>query len=557
MKQMAKTKEKILKRRVLLVGNNVDKRELFETMDKISKDWDIKRLIFQGRFIIYLRLVLFILLLGHSISALVTSDFFLNINELSIRVSLNLLLATLTILGALALLYELVSSIKDIREQSMELRKYFRYTISKSVPRTPLDMWRFIQGSVADIQMYNTIRNLSEVDDAENQIQYEVCYTGMPYYTTHCLDSIYVKWNTETLKGIKRKQKLGTRMSLWRFFNQYCQDTILAMAEKSYFKENNKHVEYSNSVFGILFSSMYFQKEIEQANIKLAKKLKVNIVIGGYPEEDTLLKEKLALEWMKMVLAPEYFEIEVNGKGKADIEVLDITCFEDKNKLEFWDRIKKDWRLRRLPIKRYIVLPVDGEEIPRSISKKNEEEIEIICIGGAEQNMALQHTVNCYRWSEPEGKRKVGFAENIWDGAFCDDFLMGTEGLVYGVRDNVIGRMMDDKGISCKAEVYKLDFPVNKFSFYGVYGYSAMASKIALCELIYCLDKKCEMVFNQMIPGFHEEKKKVLDYVLASEKETPIYKTSTGDQWDTEDLMNHVEKLRVWLGSSKNQIEIL
>lgn len=544
-----------MKKRIILVGNNVNKGELFDVMNLISRDRDIKNLIFRGRFMIFLRFGGLLILLYYSISSLISEDYFGQINQLNLIGSLNLFTQVVIIISIAFLVYGLVTSLNDIKEQSMGIFKYLRYTLSKNVPHSPHDIWRFLQGSVADIQMYNTIRNLSAIDGNGDNLKYDICYTGVPYYDTYCLDSIYIKWNPQKGGISKYFTAEGTYFSYLSFLNKYCQSIIIAMAEKAYFREGNKHVEYSNSVFGMLFSSMYFKSEIERCNKKYEQKIKVNIKIK---DDESGIKKKLALEWMKMVLTPDVFEISVDGMD-ALIEVTDITLMGGSNKKVVEHKASiNDIGLRRIPIKRYIAIPRDGEELPKSILRDGSGELEVVCIGGAEQNMALQHAVNCYRWDSIDDEKKIGFAENVWDGVFCSDFLMGTEGLVYGVRDDVMGRVLDDKGISCKAEVYRLNFGKrdSSLSFYGVYGYSAMASKIALCELIYCLDKtdRNGMKLRQFIPNEHMEMKSILDYILTKEENKSIFETKTGKEWDDKDLMNHAKDLLEWLQKDENEI---
>lgn len=113
---------------------------------------------------IFLRFGGLLILLYYSISSLISEDYFGQINQLNLIGSLNLFTQVVIIISIVFLVYGLVTSLNDIKEQSMGIFKYLRYTLSKNVPHSPHDIWRFLQGSVADIQMYNTIRNLSAID---------------------------------------------------------------------------------------------------------------------------------------------------------------------------------------------------------------------------------------------------------------------------------------------------------------------------------------------------------------------------------------------------------
>lgn len=507
---------------IFIVGNNVDKKLVEKVRNVISRDKDIRRLISRGTTMIFLKFFLVLTAFGFSVYGLLGTEF---------RISF-------TIPGLIIAVFSFVSFCKDcmeMKEKSMSIIGYMKYIFSKSRPGTPHDIWRYIPGSVADIQMVNTCKH---VNDAE----IGVMYAGMPYYDTIFIDRIYVRWHTEG-KKMKWLHRLRQKISYYRFLDDFSQRTIIAMADKRYFKKENKHIEYSNSVFGILFSSMYIESEVRRLDLTYSKENKIKIVICIKDKAE----RRYAEEWIRYCTNPDTFEIVPEGQP-CTLEITGISVLRNQ-------KSAKPGKSIAIPVKRFIALPVcksSQDKSPFPDVTKTEEGCNIICIGGAEQNLALQACINSYRWQNKSDRTgcEIGFAENVLDNVSDSGFLAGTEGLVYGVRGSVIGRMISSQTSSCRSEVYRLCWskPALKgVNMYGIYGYSAMATKMTLCHIVRNItDSSTDNLVPQSdccIPGRRMKPQELLDFVVTDETDKPIFATDDGQLWDCEDLMNNYKAL--------------
>lgn len=513
---------------LFIIGNNIDKKKMDEVNQKIAKDGDIRCLINIGNLDIIIRIMVILVAVGVIVCSNITNEW-------------NLQFTTSGLLVGSITFYSLCGDLVEMKENSISLVNYIKYIFSKSRPYSPLEIWKFIQGSVADIQLVNTCKSLckDEID---------IMYAGQPYYETIFINSITIRWNDEG--KIKWLRALKHRKRYIRYFRQYAQRTIVAMADKRYFVDENKHVEYSNSVFGILFTSGYLKEEINYKNEKDLIRIKINI-----SEKE---KRRYAKEWLQYCTTPEIFCFVDDNDSKYDLEITGIdtsSSIKDKQK-------KKRLTEIRIPVKRFIAIPtrykgIDVGPFPGVIDLDKVHKV--IVIGGAEQNLALQCLINSYRWDKKNKEYIVGFAENEFEHVRSERLLVGTEGLVYGVRQDIIERMSGRSEVSCKAEVYRLLWPSNKrlnnINMYGVYGYSAMATKMTLCYFIYNMYGNSDNS-SEYEPGKYVKFKELLDYELTGESDKPIFKTRDGRDWDCKDYMNDINALKTWFKRNNNESHI-
>lgn len=524
-------------KKVFFVGNNVDKGKLDNVMTKVSRDRDLRRLIREGRNIILKTIIIVGISVGTAIAGM--------LNE-----SIVMPASIVAFLLAVQAIYSFIGDIKDTTDKTMQWFNYIKYYFSAKSPRTPLDLWRFMQGSVADIQMLNTCEHI-------NQEKFDVVYAGLPYYEPVYIDSVVLDWKQKGNIFVRIYKIIRQYMAYRKFYKEYAEKTIIAKADAKFFKNGHNHLECSNAGFGMLFFTQYIHNEIVRRGEKHKDKIKISINIQEDDEKVREKKQKCVYQWMQYCTTPEIFEIVVGDEAEATIKVIDISM--DENKLRKGNKICKF--LYRIPIKRFIVYPANNiskNEYPLP-DQYVQNESTIFCIGGAEQNLALQCVVNYYRWNE-NGKLKIGYAENVFENVSDEGFLMGTEGLVYGVRKDAIGRLVPQKEASCKAEVFCLNFEktMPKTKFYEIYGYSAMATKMSLCKLMHSLSKLVEKEgyyecneIERCIPGEAMGKLELIDYVVSRTPDIKVFRTKEGREFDREDLMNNQEKLSLFMEKNK------
>ena len=520
-------------KKVFLVGNNVDKGKLDSVMTRVSRDMDLWCLIWRGNFV----LIRSIFKITVSVAGFVIG---LELGKFKLPVGI------LAVLLFAQTIYSFIASIVDATDKTMKWFNYIKYYVSPKKPCTPLGIWRFMQGSVADIQMLNTSEQL-----AGEKI--DVVYAGLPYYETVYISSIVLKWKHKGNIFVRIWRVFWQKLAYWKFHKEYAEKMVIAKADAKYFKNGDKHIECSNAGFGMLYFSQYMRNELVRRGEKYKDKIKISINIQEENKEIRERKMKCVKQWMQFCTAPEIFDIVEGDDKDAAIKVVDVSTDQDKfSKGNILCKL-----LYRIPVKRFIVYPTkdmskNGYPLP---DQYVENESTILCIGGAEQNLALQCIVNYYRWNE-KGDLKIGYAENVFENDLEKDFLMGTEGLVYGVRKDPIGRMVPKEEPSCKAALFRLNFKntMPKTVFYEIYGYSAMATKISLCKLIHSLsisnNKFTEYECNDIekcIPGQAIGKLELIDYVVSKTPEKKVFRTKEGNEFDREDLMNNPDKLKLFI----------
>ena len=506
----------------LIIGNNINRKNTGCVKAKIANDKDIKLLIKYGRKFPLIRETLTLVL------AIIL--FVKDITDFSISLSVLLILPA----------YSFVTSFKelcrDLKEWFMGIIHYFSFLSSRSCPKEPLDIWRFHQGSSIDLQMFETLKRF-------NKSSGDALYSGEPYYKPIYIDSIIISW--------KNGDKLKLREK-WRFkkiFERYARRTLVAHADQKYFREGNKHIESSHAVFGILFSSLYFKSEIEALNRKNGR-IKIEYKIDKNDTE----KYVAAKEWLHYCLTPDIIERNnVDNKDLLTLVIEDIITDNEKitNKNSLRNKIS-------LPVKRYIVIPEGRdctEETYCPFPAKTMSST-FFSLGGSEQNLALQCIISQYIWQNPKSRR-VGFAENAFEEGGRKSFLTGTEGLVYGVTESVIGRILSGKD-TCKSEVFIMPFEKWNICLYSIFGYSAPATKMSFTQLLMSISKSQK----DFIPAQRLETANLIEYKIKNTDEKgnvvdKIFDTYSMRQWDNLDLMNSPEELRRWLeDTNENFIEV-
>lgn len=562
-----------MKEYIFLLGNNIDRKFLVDVKKKISKDKDIRKLIRYSRRLIFIEIVLLLCSLTPILVEMIKNlnlDFILEyIRDYGGEEFIKLLMNCISVVFSFTFLiafYNFIKNIQEVRQEGLKFFKYIQYLLSPSAPRVPSELWSFFSGSVMDAQIISAFQSMLTFKNINREsIKIKTMYAGKPYYTSYYIDSIYIKWNCsndwfEKIK-IKRRYK--------KFLKEFSFKTYIQTEDKTAFKDENQRIGYSNCVFGMYFSSQYLKKELETQG-KVVRQLarpktddeKYRICIKISDKE----KSEIANEWMRYSTDPSSFTISSSAdeiNNNSIIEVVDINYFpqkERKLKHRLVDQFTK-WRCQRgsirIPIKKIIVFPNENNEMGQNYyfpySKKSyDNNIVYVCLGGAEQNLALQHLILTYQWNyESSEKSLFGLAENEFETLNNNLFMMGCENFVYGFRNTRMNRdnmVSDDTPIekhSNYATIYELNLKSVKNRFYGIYGFSAMATKIAALYFLYNLIEQKDII--EKLSQMH-----VCECQIVTNEETDraLPLTTVGKDWDKMDMINNIEYLIEWFKSS-------
>lgn len=176
----------------------------------------------------------------------------------------------------------------------------------------------------------------------------------------------------------------------------------------------------------------------------------------------------------------------------------------------------------RIPLKKLIALPNEQHNIedplPQTLSFAGPDKpSKALVIGGAEQNIILSILINKYKWlNDRKGIFSIdfsyfGFAESAFDtqglletynhNRVAPDgveYFIGTESSVYGIPIHDIIGKLDGKDHCRYAEIFKLE--INELSYYFIYGYHAVATKIATLKFfVYLSENKEESLFSSKV----------------------------------------------------------
>lgn len=553
-----------MKRRItLLLGNNIDKGLIDKIREKIAKDKDIKALFRVGKREIYGKFYRTLILLGLSVVSIVgrfSDEELVWTNTPYKDTVLSVILPILFTAGMiLNFVFGTADDLNSIRDYCMTIVGYFKYIFSRKLPKTSLEVWKVIQGSVADIQMLNTCRQI----DSDDEI--DAVYSGAPYYDTIFIDDITVRWNIHGRNAFENFIKTVREEFLYaKYRENFAKRLMMAKADDNYFIKGKNQLAYSNSVFGILFSSGYFE---EQQRSKKENKICVSIDPGMSPSERLYSRE-----WMKYVLTPSFAFFDEKAEDcDESAQNLIVTGIRTSKSQTETSRHHTFGEIR-IPVKRFIVVPVgnvNGDRLssplPAVVEKKINDSMDcdnnmVICIGGAEQNLGLQCIMNYFRWRPDKQGPDIGFAENSFEDSSVTDFLAGTEGLVYSVKNTIMCRLplKGTEDVRDRADVYRMFW--NDHEVYNIYGYSAMATKMTLGRFIFALsgrNKGKETNEESYIPGKAKKTADILDYKVTSDKEHhAIFDSEAGKTWDENDFMNNVEMMCYWMEDEETGQEI-
>ena len=504
------------------LGNNIDKNELDNLNSYISKDHHIKRLVRCGSLKCWIVVISFLFLVTGIVLNILSSD--KSISEIMKQKYI--------IIAIIIFIYYTISFVNDFIEAGGKIFtaiQFIPYLIKPNRRRNPLNIWSFYQGSNIDAQIVNTATYY-----LQDKYNCKVYYTGQPYFDYFFLDSIECQWNHTKIRNFFFRI---------RFFMDFSVKNMMAYADKAPFKDGEKLIECSNSVFGILFSSMYLKKCLSNGYYK--GKLKIHITAQEQRKKDFII------EWMDCCIGSNNW-YEVSSEEKPDLIVSDMIYYSTNEiKAEkLLSRIRSS--LKRLherkfiiPIKRLIVKETDNFVNSRKGIKK------WIVLGGAEQHLGLQSMMNNYRRNK---EYEIGYAENLFDveSKQCK-LCVGTEGIVYTVGKHVLARITNKQNVTKKAKVFKMIIKEDEeMEVICVYGLSAMMTKIALITLLAAIKTNN----NQYIPGEqYIVTDNIREYDLSDSEmeitinsdtintETKVHETKLGKEFDQKDLMNNIDSL--------------
>ena len=527
---------------LLVLGNNIDKRQLVEINQKIASDKDICMLLRHARGY-YLKLLLLIVL-----SFLATlSGVFDAIGSIADAGSTAISLA-----GVFVLVISVYGAIDGVRSSigdSVSLPLYLRCIFSREAPRHPSQLWQLIQGSVADAQLAAAAQRIWPGN-------VHTVFAGTPYYSIRVIDSLVIQWNDSGALA-----RLATAQRYRKFLRDFSSRTMAAATGKRFFDTEKMSLEKSNSVFGILFFSAYLKQEAEARATSLNGKIRIALRMTevDLKSGDESISEcgwTYVKEFIEYCTTPESIQW-VSCDENPDLVICGASFLAGKQKCV--GQVGELSGALRIPVKRPISVANGGGAFPSCIDQS--KLIRVVSIGGAEQSLALQHILNCCRWGTATGVQ-VGFAENAFEDYLGMDFLAGTEGLVYGVNDVVRGRD-NESFASDEAEVFYAK--IGQWDFYSVYGYSALLTKMSLCTFIDALasidavergasrkqgteDISDSFSLDSYIPGHALTRKSIIGYRLECDApREKFYRSSEVKNWDNEDVINSTAKLLQWL----------
>ena len=526
---------------LLVLGNNIDKRNLVEINKKIGGDKDILRLLRRGRAYYLALLVVIVLSFCATVGGILDAiDSLASVRSTAVSLA-----------GVVVLVISIYGAIDGVRSSigdSISLPTYLRCIFSRDAPRHPSQLWQLIQGSVADAQLAAAAQRIWHGN-------VHTVFAGRPYYSIKIIDSLVIQWKDSSLRT-----RMATRRRYGKFLREFSSRTMAAATGEKFFDVESMALEKSNSVFGVLFFSTYLKRELEYRATSLRGKVRVALRTDSsdFDEDGDLLpgcQWRYVKEFVEYCTTPDSLQW-VDCTESPDLVICGASFLTSGDK-----QVRMQRGLLgtlRLPVKRAIAIAEGGGVFPSCIDSSRY--VRIVSIGGAEQSLALQHILNYCRWHSVPGVR-VGFAENAFENYLDMDFLAGTEGLVYGV--NVVVRGRDDEKFTPKeAEVFYAKIGV--WEFYSVYGYSALLTKMSLCTLIDALgsveparisdgenvEPECDIPSRQeLIPGRATMRKPIIGYRLKCDADRKgFYNSAEVRRWDERDVINSTTELLKWLG---------
>lgn len=573
---------------LFITGTNVERTSVKKFKREISHDRDIKKLIRIGLSALKWNPILgaiastifFILYIFTNpfLSTNFSQGFVSNANNWlqaiipvrieSISISLTIIIVILTIIS---LCWEARDYILAFHKKIPAMFRAFKFVFGSYAPKTPLDLWDILQASIMDAQLTTSAERLFNTDVS-------LIYGGKPYYELLLVDNIYVKW-----EGPQKKSNLFNILHFELFFRKYSARTILSETERTYFSKDSI-LQVSNCVFGILFLSEYIQSFIKAKKLKIKSDEKIHVDCSSIiiPNELATTKQfatniesgdlayQSACELLGYATNPTFFTFKEGKLSDITLKVCRIDFLGNeyqKSKSATMSQREINSYCRkhgiiRIPVKKLISLPIGRNilhnPLPNFVLNPTKRLISFesaLVLGGAEQNIVISNIINHYKWREDSERNDTtsyhyyGFAENVFDA--CGlllhgwnnyqrpknlDFLIGTEGFVYGNYRYIRSKIQEHEGAAREedrnlAEVFTLT--IGSVVYYFVYGYHAIATKIATMKFFVYKESTDKNIREKFIP---DDKKRRLTYQLIY----PANPTFNGlrDHWDLEDPIN-------------------
>jgi len=529
---------------LMIVGTNIKRTELHDYKLAMSRDRDITKLIFKGTFDVNWKPLIIIIgffVFGLGINLVGLSNTFGSfISVFSGRIDLIIFFVMAVFL--FAAINQTKNDIKTIVEKSDKAIKCLVYIFKRKAPRYPLQLWDVLQASIIDAQIAASAERLFDTDVS-------IIYGGQPYYDISAIDSIYIKW--ETTKPIPFSK---IKKHLNKFFDQYAQKTIVGEIERRYFSKEER-LQVSNCVFGVLFLSEYlhdfyveFLEDIFNTNKTCNKKIFIDCSeIKKKGEKSVEKMRHIAQTIAGYSTNPEYFTFSKKDECIVTLKICDIDFF-DRDVKGYTDKIAHKNEQLRLPVKKIIAIPVkntemyDGSVLPSMLEDRVDLKRRFssaMVLGGAEQNIVLCYLINRYKWrfdnNVPGHKyHNFGFAENEFDAHANIDFLVGTEGFVYGEAKRLRAQTEDKTNCNI-AEVFNIKIDGLKYAF--IYGYHAVTTKITSLKYLVFLNDNDNEKYTEFIPSEKENSSKHrITYQLIHNDSSDFDKLC--EFWDKDDHIN-------------------
>ncbi len=588
---------------VLLLGNNIDKKQMDQVRLNVTNDYHIKKAISSAR--LKYRLLIIISLIG-LITFLLGAGDYITIQKIP-NLKNHLLIYVTELLMLIITGYSLAGDIKSATEDTMHIKQYLKYLFSKKSPKSPLQIWNIQSGSVSDSQISAALSRMYG-----NRLK--TYFTGMPYYDIRPIDCITISFKDSIASYIKHY------FIYKKFFREYATRNYAGNADDEMFINKERKLNISTSVYGILFFSEFLKSIYGDQIDQLSSSKKIKMIVRSdffekVPhknaskkrnktktetvtvtntaegietstekvktivriEKNKLFSEKasatgklLGRTLVELCTSPQYFEWAANGSctGEQVLEICGITYMDQPDSYKNHSIIRRlqDIRNRRftIPVKRFIAVPkgnkgtIHEELLIPELSDMDQMKMGLI-LGGAEQNLGLQYLVNRLRWNEENRKNrnnhvKMGIAENAFEDYHKMDYLIGTENLVYGVTNTIHSRLLSNN--KNKAEVFEIR--INQNIFYNIYGYSALSTKMATFFFLKNYDNISKtaadgsetMDSNQYIPGLSRKTVFNICYTAETGEDKGFYQSEIVKEWDA-DVINDENKLNAWLAKYK------
>lgn len=496
-----------------LAGNNFDKVKSLKITKKINRDPHIIKLIRVGKnpWKHFFYLLIFMAFFYFN-----SKDLFNKIKGYTTEG--NDLFDQAFVVLIFFVVWEFINIRSSIHSQSKDifnLWTYFKYARSKKSPSYPSDLWHYFGANPSDSQILIPASNLAK----ENTF----IYTGQPYFEIRCIDTVKLKY-TGTIWDYLKLRKSYTKL-----FKNFAIRTLTSYTDQNQVASEERRLKNSFATFGILFFSEVLKTFFEHPKLRSSTQEDGRVQIQIAVDDE--IHMEFAEEWLKLCTnmnVAEIAKIDSRQLENPMFIVNELTFLEESKKKKLFRKWHQFWSKElEIPAKRFIALPTKNSKVNSLLNAENPTQL--MSLGGAEQNLGLMYLVNAARWKQSS---YIGIAENIFDDYRHLQFSIGTESLVYGVKNEMIGRGDGiKKRESDTAEVFS--FFINNLEILCVYGYSAPITKMAALQLL----KKIEQDEHQSIPTKATQIKNSLVYKVRWQGPS-FYESDVMQKWDSEDHIN-------------------